>query len=1553
MKTKRIFAWVLCAAMLMAFMPVISMANGYFGSGTEGDPYIISSAADISQMAADINGGINTDAYFKLNKNIDMTGADFTPIGNQSHPFSGTFDGGSHTIYGLTYSTKARYSGFFGKIKNAVVKNLGLENVNITATGIRGTDVAGLVGNAQGGTIDRCYVTGSVSGYAGVSGILGSTHSSTYPTTISNCYARVQLTAESSIKDTAGISGWNEATSVKIINCYSACTGERRPIAGWSDASAVKNGQFVNTYFDVTLSPDFDTSSGRTDLGRSSVQLKNSSTYEAWDFDTIWNISADKNGGYPHLRGFAPGLSGAPSSISVKITDSDGNPIDNADVVIKDGSNSETRLSHEGEGVYSGTVTTAGESYTVFINGEKKGNVSQDGSSAATVTISIEAPDSHCVCGKKSCTSHTGTIKHIEDNSLNLVPDIKEGKTISNKSYYLSGDLTINKSSALTVSGTVNLCLNGHNLKTMIIMGKNSVLNICDCTGGGTIISPEGHAIAFENDGATVNIYGGTLESTYNANTIVDFEGHTGNELNLYSGTVRYESADSCTAIGSRTLIVNLYGGKVTSKYTDCIVVSNGKVNLCGNTEISAPAGHDSIKTYGKELIDAAGYTGGNISILCSGLSDGETAVKNVTDSTAGNFTISGRDSSHTLKREGNNLVYTEVYTVVFDANGGNGTMASAVGIRGGYTLPECTFIPPAGKKFKAWEADGRLYQPGNTVNISGNTTISAVWANIEKTTVAVDEAVQTFEYDSRAKGFAVSANVTGGFTVKYQRNGNGIASPADAGAYDVIIERAEDETYKPYSKTITGGLVITPKDITGKAKAEAFDEMTYNGNAQTPKAAVTADGLTVSGNWSKVTNVTDKTIFTANGNFTGTISEKSTGMTKATSAFTGTPAAKSGLFYNGKAQALLETAPKASGGILKYSTDNKATWNEELPKGTDAGNYNIYFKVFGDVNHNDSDDGYISACIERAAQLSPSSPAAVNETIKGKADGKITGVDSSMEYKAAGGEYSAVTGSEITNLAAGTYKVRYKEKKNYFAGNDKTIEISAGQMLTVTFDSNGGSAVDCKTAEYNQTIAAPETAPEKDGYEFAGWFDGSNLTTGWNFAADKITADKTLYAKWVRGTVSDGDGCVDEIAADGLNEVAKAEKTDISLVVSVQEAAEGNDVQTAIKNMTDAPENFGFYDITLQKSTGGSVSEASSVIEIKIPYNFAGKKNIKVYRYHGTSALELTALALRNTVKPFGDAACFIDKENGCIYIYSSRFSTYGIAYDEEAPVSSGGGATRYTVHFVTNGAGTISGQTVRKNYAASKPAAPKKEGYVFGGWYTDKALTQEYDFGTRVTKSITLYAKWTEDKKAEDGSGNDDSQTEEKEHICPSEKFNDLDTKKWYHSDTDYVLSGSLMKGIAEKTFAPDEKLTRAMIVTILYRNDGAPEKSSGSSFKDITEGAYYENAVSWAQKNGIIKGFSNTEFAPNVPITREQLAAIMYRYAIFKGMDVSNTSASLESYNDYNAVSEYAAEPLRWAAEKGFVKGRTEATLNPKDNATRAEVAAILHRFLENNK
>lgn len=275
------------------------------------------------------------------------------------------------------------------------------------------------------------------------------------------------------------------------------------------------------------------------------------------------------------------------------------------------------------------------------------------------------------------------------------------------------------------------------------------------------------------------------------------------------------------------------------------------------------------------------------------------------------------------------------------------------------------------------------------------------------------------------------------------------------------------------------------------------------------------------------------------------------------------------------------------------------------------------------------------------------------------------------------------------------------------------------------------------------------------------------------------------------------------------------------------------------------------------------------------------------------------------------------------------------GVAY-YQAPShggsgSSGGSAsTTYTLTFETNGGSAISKVTKNKGTTIDLAQyAPTKSGATFEGWYADKGLTKKIT-SVKLDANTTVYAKWTEAPVS-------------------GLPFGDVKTADWFYNDVKYVYEKGMMAGTAADVFAPNATTTRAMIVTILYRLEGSPAVTGTNAFVDVPAGQWYTDAVNWAAANQIVKGTSSTTFAPNDSITREQMAAILYRYAQYKGYDVTK-KADLSGYSDNGQVSAYARDALAWANAAKLINGVTNTTLAPQGNATRAQVSAILHRFCD---
>lgn len=279
----------------------------------------------------------------------------------------------------------------------------------------------------------------------------------------------------------------------------------------------------------------------------------------------------------------------------------------------------------------------------------------------------------------------------------------------------------------------------------------------------------------------------------------------------------------------------------------------------------------------------------------------------------------------------------------------------------------------------------------------------------------------------------------------------------------------------------------------------------------------------------------------------------------------------------------------------------------------------------------------------------------------------------------------------------------------------------------------------------------------------------------------------------------------------------------------------------------------------------------------------------------------------------------------------------------------SSGGSSSGKTTYKVTtsavnNGGVNASPSNAEKGAAITITLSPDK------GYKLDKLTVTDGSGKTvsTVKKSDTVYT-FTMPASAVNVGVSYVKATE-----TPSKtKFNDVSANDWFASAVDYVTGKGMMNGTADNTFSPKANTTRGMVVTVLYRLENQPS-TSAASFTDVASGAYYANAVAWANANGIVSGYGSGKFGPNDKVTREQLAAILYRYAQYKKYDVSvGEDTNILSYDDAQSISSYAIPAIQWACGAGVVTGKSGSKLDPKGNATRAEVAAMLMRFCENVK
>ena len=272
----------------------------------------------------------------------------------------------------------------------------------------------------------------------------------------------------------------------------------------------------------------------------------------------------------------------------------------------------------------------------------------------------------------------------------------------------------------------------------------------------------------------------------------------------------------------------------------------------------------------------------------------------------------------------------------------------------------------------------------------------------------------------------------------------------------------------------------------------------------------------------------------------------------------------------------------------------------------------------------------------------------------------------------------------------------------------------------------------------------------------------------------------------------------------------------------------------------------------------------------------------------------------------------------------------------------SGGGGGSRkpsvtyYTLHFETNGGSAITDMREANNTRISLTKyVPTRHGYTFIGWYSDHNLTNQVS-EVSLTKNMTVYAGWRADENPD----------------IVVNPFTDVSEKDWFYNDAMFVYKNGLMLGTSKTLFSPHGTVTRGMMATILWRMEGSLAPKGENSFTDVEAGRWYADAITWTAENGIFAGYSMDKFGPDDPITREQLTAIFYRYADYKGYKLTITG-NLDKFEDADKITDYAKTVMQWAVGNGLIKGKSENLLDPQGTATRAEISAMLHRFVEKAK
>lgn len=916
----------------------------------------------------------------------------------------------------------------------------------------------------------------------------------------------------------------------------------------------------------------------------------------------------------------------------------------------------------------------------------------------------------------------------------------------------------------------------------------------------------------------------------------------------------------------------------------------------------------------GKTLVLNTDYTveyGDNVN---AGENAGSVTVKakengNYTfTTTIKNFNITRKPGLVVISGNLNKTFGEEIPDVTINKNGSDGVTTTYY-----YTNSACT----EGKTtIKPTNAGYYWVQ----VEMSAGTNFGAAVSNVLSFTISRADISPTvsitgWTYKDLANEPSVTEN-TGSGTVTYMYKVKGAndstytkAVPTNAGEYTVKAEIAQTTNYNAGSAT--ANFTIAPKALTD-AMVAATTAQAYTGSEIKPIPTVT-DG-------SALVNNTDFTYAYEDNTYVGTAAKvKVVGKGN----YTGTIVKNFGITVVDQTPAITATASVTKGGNtvdLKPLVANA--------KG------DVTFTISGEANGCTIDNGVLTSG-ENSGTVK------INVAITAK---DVNG-DTVNEYNA----YSLADAITVT----------INDKETQAALNiTSATTVTYGQTLTLT--SVGGSGTGAVT--YTVTNGTGEAT-----------LDGNVLTP------TKVGTVTVIATKAEDATYNSISSAPFVITIEKIKVAIPAEDTTTYTYTGTEQTYQiaENAAYTIVGNKQTNANEAGYpVTVTLNDTethawTDDSIEDKNYTFIINKATITVAAKNQQVYvngtaPVLGTEDYTVTGLVNGETLKtaPTIEYETTPDTNSTgsvVIKVYGAEAPDGG-NYNEVVHTngtltikkkSSGGGSigvSKYTVKFETNGGSKVENKTVNRNTVLDAPEAPAKDGFKFDGWFTDKELTTAYDFTAKVTKGFTLYAKWTEiEKEPEVDKPEDKDDPEVAEWKNP---FNDVKADDWFYANVQYVVENKLMNGVAVDKFAPNDTLTRAMLVTVLYRNEGEPAVNKSVPFADVDMGAYYASAVIWAKQNGIVNGVTETEFAPDENITREQIAAIMFRYAQYKGMDAVTLEENLH-FDDANEISEYAVSAMNWAVGTGLMKGKSATTINPKDNATRAEIAAILQRYIEATK
>lgn len=1509
---------------------IIDISGEYFnGEGTSENPYQISTAAQLAKLAELVNSddaatrNLYYDKHYKLTDNIDLSiynadntsfngGKGWKPIGgyypSTLYPFNGTFDGGGYNIKGL-YLNNDTYmcSGLFGVIGNGTVKNLGIVDAYI-----RGRSIVGGIAAMMGGTMENCFITGVIGGTNSVGGMIGD-FNAPY-TSVKNCYSAATVTGEKEVggiigrfnmgsvvnsyatgavtgtSSVGGVAGFFYGVSGnKVENCFAL----NPSISGSSEVSRV-----VGSYGGTVIFSGNHSYSGMTVTVDGVVQTITDGTANninglAKTADELQAIS-----GFPHgfistpwtyTEKMLPGLGGKAVDMPLHLL-----PTDTSSFGGGDGT-SEAQAYE-----ISTAAQLAKLAELVSSDDESTRNAYKSKYYKLTDDIDLSAYGKSYDGGKGWIP-----IGRIIDHNI-LWFDGKfdgNGKVITGLFINRPDEYCIGLFGYTYKADLKNIAVVGANIygdrQVGGIAGTASYGTVCGCYVNGTI---NGSRFIGGIMGAHGGGGGGTSVEIQNCRSDASVSGNgetIGGIVGATSGMV-----ENCHATGSVSGDTKVGGiaGYVTFNAIVCNCVA---LNPC----IAATGA------------DAGRVVGGNVGTLTNNYAYSGMAVNGntVTDGTATNS--SGTDIS-----------ITQANAASFWTTKGNWTTSAwdtSVWTIAAHKLPVLTVFPDGTQS-----SDGGVYLTERDIS---NAIVGSIDNPTYNGSPQIPTMAVTFDGATLVEDTDYAIEIT-------SMDGTGTSAGTKVGEVTIMI------TGKGNFKGAKTGVIYTiqPKELTADMLMVTGDTFTYTGSAYTPEVTVTDGTTLILGTDYDDISYTDNigageasVSVTGKGNYAGTASKNFT-IAKAAAPVITWPTA-TGIAYGSP---LLESV--LAGGSTGYGD---FAWQTPgtIPTVANSGYEVIFTPSTVTVNNYET-----ISTTRKTVQITVMPKNIAGLTIEAIDPVTYTGAAQTPSVTVKDGVTTLASGAdyEVTytdNTSAGTATLVIKGKGNYTGSQNYSFTI-AKRLVTVKVD--------------DKSMTRGSTLPDFT-YTVEGQLSGETALAG----------EPTLTCAADGKTAGNYPITVDLAGVSYTANYEAANPVFVNGTLTVNVLSSGGDSSSGSDTVTTAPEKQPDQPVTSEISVTATVGQndtadasipdkaiTDAIAKAQADAKAKGKTangigialNVNMPQGASSLSLPLSQNALQSLVNAgvmnltfnSGIASLSLDLE-ASKEIQKQGAGSLTITIRPVQNLSSGARAmigTRpvydVTVSYIKDGK-TVNISSLGKGSAIlSFPYTPGNNeavGYLYGVYVDGKGnatriLGSSYDVNSR---SIIL---WT-DHFSVYGVG----------YTAPTEKYTDI-ANHWANESIDYAVGRGLFSGTTDITFSPNVAMERGMLVTVLGRLAGADVSAyKTSSFTDVASGKYYLPYIEWAYKKGIISGIGNGKFAPDRAITREEIAVIFTNYAKATGYKLPVTCEA-STYADASSIGSVYKMEVTTMQQAGIMMGGSGNEFNPKAGATRAEVAAMLQRYIK---